>query len=267
MTILQALILGIVQGLAEMLPISSSAHLVLLPWFFHFPDPGLAFDVALHLGTLLGILLFFWKDWLKIFTDFLKLIRTRKVETFEQKLSGFLVLASIPGAVFGYLLESKAETVFRNPLLIAGTLVFMGVVLVIVDRENREKRTLNEMRTKDCLIIGLSQAIAIVPGISRSGATITTGLFAGFKREDAAKFSFLMSVPIIAGAGLLKLKDLPFSEITSMPFLVGFAAAVVSSIFAISFLLRFVRNHKFTIFAYYRFILAAIIIITLIIRR
>lgn len=267
MTIFHALILGIVQGLGEMLPISSSAHLVLLPWFFNFPDPGLAFDVALHLGTLLAILIYFWKDWWQIFESLLKLAKTRKVETFEQRLAGFLIIASVPGAIFGYLLESKAETVFRAPILVATMLVVFGIVLLIADRMDRGKLTLKDMKSKNALIIGFSQALAVIPGVSRSGITMTAGLFSGFAREDVAKFSFLMSAPIIAGAGLLKIKDIGAHEISSLPFWVAFVAAVVAALFAINFLLKFIKKHNFAIFAYYRFALAAIIIATLIFRR
>jgi undecaprenyl-diphosphatase len=131
MTIIHALILGIVQGVAEMLPISSSAHLVLVPWFLNFPDPGLAFDVALHLGTLVAVLVYFWHDWIELLLAFIGILKTRKIETFQQKLILFLLVASIPGAVFGYLLESKAETVFRNPLLVAFMLTILGIVLLI----------------------------------------------------------------------------------------------------------------------------------------
>lgn len=266
MTIIQALVLGLVQGLAEMLPISSSAHLVLFPWFFHFPDPGLAFDVALHLGTLVAILGYFWRDWLALLNAFIQILKTRKIETFEQKLIGFLIVASVPGAIFGYLLEGQAQTIFRSPLLIAFALALLGAVLLYADKFDKGEKKIKDMNTKNSLAIGLSQALAIVPGVSRSGVTMTTGLLLGYAKEDAAKFSFLMSAPIIAGAGLLKFKDLGASDIASTTFVVAFVTSVLASLFAIGFLLRYVKKHGFKLFAYYRFALAAIIIITLIIR-
>lgn len=264
MTILQALILGLVQGITEMLPISSSGHLVVVPYIFKFEDPGLAFSVALHIGTLLALVLYFWKDWLKIIKDVFTIFKTRKVETFEQKLAGFLILASIPGAVFGFFLEDLAETTFRNPLIIVFTLSILGALLLFADRKEN-KKTLKEMKTKNAFAIGLAQSLALIPGVSRSGITMTAGLFSGFKREDAAKFSFMMSAPIIAGAGLLKLDDIAASDINAA-FIVGFIASAVSSLLAIGFLLNYVRKHRFAIFAYYRFALAALILLLIIIR-
>lgn len=266
MTVIQAIILGIVQGLAEMLPISSSAHLILFPWLFDFPDPGLAFDVALHLGTLFAIILYFWKDWLRIIFDLLLMFKTRKIETFGQRFAGFLFLASIPGAILGFLLEDQAETVFRNPLIIVVSLVTLGAILYYADKTDRGERTLADMKPKDSLIIGLSQAIALIPGISRSGITMTAGLFSGFKREDVAKFSFMMSAPIIAGAGILKINDITSGDMNTA-FWLGCFASVVSSLIAIRFLLNFVKKHRFSIFAYYRFALAAVILIVYFLRR
>lgn len=265
MTVFHALILGIVQGFGEMLPISSSAHLVLLPWFLNFPDPGLAFDVALHVGTLLALLLYFWKDWLKIFSDLFLIIKTRKVETFEQKLAGYLILASIPGAFFGALLEKHAETTFRNPLIMVITLVIFGTLLLVADKKDKGERTLKDMKVKDSLIIGLSQAIALIPGVSRSGITMTAGLFSGFKKEDVAKFSFMMSAPIIGGAGILQLKDMQASEINTA-FIIGFVASVISSLIAIGFLLTYIKKHGFKIFVYYRYFLALVILLLIFIR-
>jgi undecaprenyl-diphosphatase len=261
MNITQALIFGLIQGFAEMLPISSSAHLILFPWFFNFPDPGLTFDVALHLGTLFAILGFFWEDWLKIIKDLLLILKTRKIETFEQKMAGFLLLASIPGAIFGVLLDDAAETIFRNPLLIALSLTTLGVLLMYADNINKGKLKLENMTTKKAFGIGLAQALAIIPGVSRSGITITAGLFSGFTRADAAKFSFLMSAPIIAGAALVKVPELAASNFTFSLFAVAFLSAAISAVIAIKFLLNFVKNNNFNIFAFYRFSLAALIII------
>jgi undecaprenyl-diphosphatase len=164
-------------------------------------------------------------------------------------------------------LDQQAETIFRSPLLIVFTLTALGVILIYADNKAKETRALSEMKTSDSIKIGLAQALAIIPGVSRSGITITAGLLSHFTREDAARFSFLMSAPIIAGAGLLKLKDLPCGEITSLPFIVAFLTAAVASYLAIKFLLGYVKTHSYRIFAYYRFFLAALILIVFFLRR
>lgn len=266
MTIIQALILGIVQGIAEMLPISSSAHLVLFPWLFNFPDPGLSFDVALHIGTLAALLVYFWQDWVAVLKGLLRTLKTRKIEVFEQKLFLLLIVATIPGALAGYFFESAAETVFRSPVLIALALSVMGALLYFADSRDKGLKKLKDTNYRNAFTYGLAQALAIVPGVSRSGVTMTTGLFLGFERESVAKFSFLMSAPIIAGAGIFQLKDLSISELSSAVFIVGFLASLVSSFLAIKFLLGYIKNHNFKVFAYYRFILAAIIILLVIFR-
>ncbi|MBC7326099.1 MAG: undecaprenyl-diphosphate phosphatase, partial [Moorella sp. (in: Bacteria)] len=182
MNILQAIILGLVQGLGEFLPISSSAHLVLTPWFFRWPDQGLAFDVALHLGTLIAVVAYFWRDLVELVVC--GLFQPRSL---DGRLFWYLVVASIPGAIFGYLLENQAETVFRSPLLIALTLTLMGIGLWWADRRGRKTRDLEDITLADGIIVGLSQALAIIPGVSRSGITMSAGLLAGMKRETAAR--------------------------------------------------------------------------------
>jgi len=264
--ILQAILLGLVQGFAEMLPISSSAHLVLLPWLFRFSDPGLAFDVALHVGTLAALVGYFWREWLDIAVSLIKLARERVVTSRSQKLAGLLLIASIPGAIFGVLLGSYAESVFRNPLLVASALVVMGSLLWYADHHDKGAKNIDKLTTLDSAKIGLAQAVAIIPGVSRSGATMTTGLFLGIDRSDAAKFSFMMSAPIIAGAALVKLKDLAPDMLASLNFWVAMAAALVSSLLAIHFLLQFVRKHHFDVFVYYRFILAGVVLIVYLMR-
>jgi len=243
-----------------MLPISSSAHLVLVPWFFGFPDPGLAFDVALHVGTLGAILAYFWRDWVDMGISLLKLARERRVTSQPQKLAILLLIASVPGAIFGVLLGDYAETVFRSPLIVATTLVVMGSLLWYADHHDRGDRGIEQLTKLDSLKVGLAQAVAIIPGVSRSGATMTAGLLLGINRSDVAKFSFMMSAPIIAGAALIKVKDIDPTMIASVNFWAAMAAALLSSLFAIGFLLRFVRKHHFDIFVYYRFFLAAVIV-------
>ena len=269
MDILNAFILGLVQGLGEFLPISSSAHLVIAPWLFNFKDPGLGFDVALHWATLVAVLAYFRKDILNLIRGFWHSLwpSSRDIKNnLWQKLSWLLVVASIPGAIVGKLLEEQAATIFRNPLLIAGTLTFFGIILFFVDKYSKRQKDLNHISWVDALLVGLSQAFAIIPGVSRSGSTITAGLLLGFKREDIAKFSFLMSVPIIFGAGLLKVSEFG-AGVTTPALIVGFATAAISGFLAIKYLIMYLGKNDFKIFVWYRFALAALIVIVYLIRR
>lgn len=264
----QAFILGMVQGLGEFLPISSSAHLIITPWLFNWPDPGLAFDVALHWGTLLAVLAYFYKDIWEIIKGFFRSLSssTRNLQNdINQKLAWLLIIASVPGAIIGWLLESQAEHAFRNPLLIAGTLSIMGVVLWLADKWSKKIKDLGHITKSNALMLGLAQAAAVIPGVSRSGATMTTGLLQGFKREDAAKFSFLMSVPIIFGAGILKLPDI-LQESNHGPLVIGFISAAIFGFLSIKFLMRYISNHSFVLFTWYRLALAALIIIVYLVR-
>ncbi len=268
MELFQAFILGMVQGLGEFLPISSSAHLILTPWLFGWPDQGLAFDVALHWGTLLAVVTYFYKDiWLLAKGFIHSLIpSTRDFQSNTyQKLSWLIVVATIPAAIVGKLLESEVETAFRNPLLIAATLSVVGVVLLLADKYGDKVKTLSDAKWVNALFIGIGQALAIVPGISRSGATITAGLLQGFTRQDAAKFSFLMSVPIILGAGVLKLPEIAGIE-NHAQLIVGFISSTVFGFLAIKYMLKYISNRSFAIFTWYRLILAAVIVIVYLIR-
>lgn len=253
MTVLHALILGIVQGLGEFLPISSSAHLVLIPWLFGWEDPGLTFDVALHMGTLLAVVLYFWKDWVRLVKAAL-----RSQASDDKRIFWYLVVATIPGGLFGLALEKKAETTFRAPLLIGIMMIAMGILLYLADRKP-QLRKMNTMTMADSIWIGLSQALAIIPGVSRSGSTMTTARFLNVTREDAARFSFLMSTPIILGAGVLKLRHLTMASI-NLPFSVGVISAFVVGILSISFLLRYLKTSNFGLFVGYRFIIGFIVI-------
>jgi undecaprenyl-diphosphatase len=262
MTIFHAIALGAVQGLGEFLPISSSAHLILMPWLFKWPDPGLGFDVALHWGTLLAVLAYFWQDvWLIIRGFFHSLMpSTRDVSNnIYQKLSWLLILASVPGAIIGYLLESKAENALRNPLHIALTLAVFALIILLADFYGKKQKNLDRIGWLDALWIGLSQALAIFPGVSRSGSTIATGLALGFKREDAARFSFLMSIPIIFGAGLVSLKHF-HDGVTTSELAAGFLTAAVFGFLSIKYMLRYIAKHDFKIFVWYRILLAALVI-------
>lgn len=262
MDILQAIVLGILQGLGEFLPISSTAHLVLIPWFFGWSDPGLSFDVALHVGTLFAVITFFWKDWLEILLaakqKFLPNENNAQSSRYSKNLLWLLILASVPGGAIGYLLENAAETKLRNPLLIATTLSLVGLVLFLVDKYAKHKKELDKITYKDALLIGLSQAVAIVPGVSRSGATMSAGLALGLSRESAARFSFLLSTPIILGAALVKAPQLLETGITPA-IAVGILAAAVSGYLAIKFMLRFIQKVGYAPFFWYRIALALFI--------
>jgi len=261
MDIFQSIVLGIVQGLGEFLPISSTAHLVLTPYFFGWSDPGLAFDVALHVGTLIAVIAFFWRDWLDIFANVLMSKRqTSSINGYNKNLLWLLVIASVPGAIFGFFLDDYAERLFRNPLLIAGTLSIVGLILYLVDKYAAHKKDINNIGIKDAIIIGLSQAVAIVPGVSRSGATMTAGLSLGLSREQAARFSFLLSTPIIFGAAIFKVPQLLENGIT-LPIIFGIIAAAVSGYLAIKYMLRFIQKVGYAPFFWYRLALAGLIII------
>jgi undecaprenyl-diphosphatase len=250
-----AIVLGIVQGLSEFLPVSSSAHLTLVPWLFHWDDPGLAFDVALHVGTLIAVLWYFRAQWIGLVRAALG-----QGSAEDRRRVGFLIIATIPGAIAGLALEKQAETTFRDPRLIAVVLMLMGVVLWWVDRAAAADRTLPSMRARDALLIGLAQMFAIIPGVSRSGSTITAGRGLRFTREDAAVFSFLMSMPIIAAAALLKLPHVLKTEGVTAPLAAGVLASALSGWLAIAVLLRFVVRRSYGVFAAYRIIIGLIVL-------
>jgi undecaprenyl-diphosphatase len=250
----QALVLGIVQGLTEFLPVSSSAHLTIIPWLLRWEDPGLSFDVALHLGTLLALLAFYWRDWLEILSSAI----TGQGEGRRSVL--LLIIASLPGAIFGLLFEKQAETVFRSPLLIAGAMATLGLILWFADSSRAQERRIGEISPLIAAAIGLSQAFALIPGVSRSGVTITVGRLFGLYRQDAANFSFLMATPIIAGAGLLKTREF-FRSGFSAPLLLGFLASAVFGWLAIGALLRLLRSRSYEAFAWYRVIFGILVAI------
>jgi undecaprenyl-diphosphatase len=260
-TTFQALVLGLLQGLGEFLPISSSAHLALAPWLLHWPDPGLAFDVALHFGTLVAVLWYFRREWVSLARAAWQIVTTRKIVTIEQRRALYVILATIPGGIFGLLLEKKAETTLRNPALIATALIIMGVILWLVDRVRPEARDMNQLRTSDAIWIGLAQAFALIPGVSRSGATITAGRGLGLDRNGAAAFSFLLSMPIIAAAAILKVPHVLRESGLSTPLVVGVLASAASGWIAISALLKYVSRHSYGAFALYRVVVGAIVLV------
>jgi undecaprenyl-diphosphatase len=259
MTSFQAFVLGLLQGLAEFLPISSSAHLTLAPWVFGWKDPGLAFDVALHVGTLMALLWYFRAEWLRLLQAALSVLRTRAVQTPEQRRVILLIVATVPGALAGLALERRADEAFRAPTLVATALIVMGIILWAVDRWSPQRRQLDQMTIADAFVIGCAQALALIPGVSRSGATITGARAFRVNREGAAVFSFLMSMPIIAGAALVKVPHLLREGVTA-PLVIGVVTSAVSGWFAIAVLLRFVRSHSYTVFAVYRVLLGAAVL-------
>ena len=259
MTILQALILGIVQGFTELLPISSSAHLALTPWLLGWPDHGLAFDVALHLGTLIAIVAYFQDEWRRLFSAAVSLLRKRRAETDEERRVVFLVIATIPAGIAGLLLEDAAETIFRSPALIATNLIVLGVLLWAVDRFMSRERGMESMGWKDAMAIGLAQCLALVPGVSRSGSTITAGRALKLTRESAAVFSFLLSMPITLAAIVFKLPDAVREAESLAPMAVGVVAAAVSAWVAIAVLLKYVARRSYGVFAVYRLLFGALI--------
>lgn len=260
MTVFHALVLGILQGLAEFLPISSSAHLALFPWFFGWPEAGLAFDVSLHVGTLVAVLLYFREEWVRLIAAFFSILRKRRVESESERRVVFLIIATIPGGIGGLLLADYAETIFRSPVLIASALMALGVILWIVDRYAPRSRSLGEMRWTDALLIGVAQVFALIPGVSRSGATITAGRADSFDRESAAVFSFLMSMPIILAAAVLEVPHALAENGLSLPLVVGVLASAVSGWLAIAVLLRFVTRNSYGIFAIYRVVLGIVVL-------
>jgi undecaprenyl-diphosphatase len=257
--IFRAVILGIVQGLTEFLPVSSTAHLILFPWFLGWEGEvnSLTFDVALHGGTLIALLACFYKDWITM------IIR-------ERRLLYFLVLASVPAGVAGILLHKIAEHTLRSPAIIGFSLVGFGILMLVAEKYNRATKTLSEegVTLLDSVIIGIAQAIALIPGVSRSGITITAGMFRDLTRESAARFSFLLSTPVIFGATLLEGRKLLKNPETYHLdiFAIGLISAFVSGFIAIKFLLNFLKKHPLNVFVYYRFLLAGVILIAMALR-
>lgn len=283
MTVLQAIAFGLVQGLGEFLPISSSAHLTILPWAAGWPDPGLATDVALHLGTLIALLVYFRADLLRLARAFAASLiapaaavsdppasrpgffrtgpgrpvfrffqRRFTDENLDARLAWLVIVGSLPGALIGYLLEHRAEESFRAPWLIAITMIVMGLVLFVTDRLGRENRSVGSLRVRDAITIGLAQAFAIIPGVSRSGATISTARALGLDREAAARFSFYLAIPIVAGAALLKVPKLIKEGGLTPTLTLAIVVAGLSGYLAIDVLLRFVRTNSYLPFVVYR---------------
>ena len=277
--VIQAAIAGLLQGLTEFIPISSSAHLELAPWIAGWESDGLvgslAFDVFLHLGTLVALLIYFARDWLRYLGAWLASVRERRIgDDPERRIAWLLVLATIPAAIIGFALEGFIEDTFHGDndaarLAIAGFLVVGATALWLADRFGTQRRELGDLTTRTALAIGLSQALALFPGISRSGATITAGLALGMTREAAARFSFLLATPITFGAGLYGSRRLLSETHTGTEWLaigVGFVVAALAGLAAIGFLLAWLRRRSVAIFSLYRIAFAAVIVILVLVR-
>lgn len=269
MILLEAIILGIVQGFTEFLPISSSAHLIVLPWMFGWQGTlidSLNFDVALHAGTLAAILAFFWRDWLDLFRKFFAGMNDGTWKTGEGRLVWFIVLATIPAGILGVKYEHVVEESFRNPVLIAASLIAISLVMWAADRFSAKAAGMDRMTLGHAVVIGCAQAVALVPGVSRSGSTIIAGLMTGYTRESAARFSFLLSTPVIAGAAVLKLHKLHLAPGEALPFAVGTACSAVVGYLSIKFLLQYLNRHSLALFVWYRLALAAAILLLWVVR-
>ncbi|HEX9016926.1 MAG TPA: undecaprenyl-diphosphatase UppP [Chloroflexota bacterium] len=270
MDLIHAIVLGIVQGLAEPLPISSSGHLILVPWLLGWSEHTLTFDVALHGGTAFAIIVYFWRDWIALIRAFFAGLAQRDFfSDYQRRLALYILVASIPGAVLGVILEATIEEAIRIPALVAVLLMAMGIVLMVADRVSSRKRSMTELTMGDAIIIGLSQALALVPGVSRSGITITTALLRGINRADSARFSFLLSGPITTGAflyNMAKMGKTGFPADERLPFLAGIVAAAIVGYAAISFLLGYLQKQSLSLFVYYRLAFGAFVLAVFFIR-
>ena len=272
MPILQVIVLAVVQGLTEFLPVSSTAHLYLTSWLLGWHTEALDFDIALHIGTLLAILLYFLRDWLQILAQGLGVRFGRDEELKHNRtMLWLLAIATIPVGVFGYVFKEQAETTWRNPFVIGVMLVAVGVVMWLAERAGRMRRDLSSLNLPDSVVIGLAQALSIVPGTSRSGVTISAGLFNDFDRQSAARFSFLLSAPAIAAAAGKALYDMHkhggLHAILNAPFVVGVAVSALTGCVAIGWFLHYLRRSSLLPFVYYRIIFGIIVLALAFIRR
>jgi undecaprenyl-diphosphatase len=260
-------VLGITQGVTEFAPVSSSGHLIIVPWLFGWtilqnPELNKTFDVALHIGTLIGALVYFRHDVARYLAAWLRSIRRRSIASADERLAWALVVGTIPGALVGALFESVIEDTLGQPWLIAVMLIAFGVILVWVDRAAPIRRRIADLSVRDGVVLGVAQAVALQPGVSRSGVTITAGRALGLDRESAARFSFLLSLPIIAGAGILKGIDVAGSGLPAglaWPFAWGIVASAASGFLVIAFLLAYLRRHSFVVFLVYRVAVAIVV--------
>ena len=256
MSIFQSIFLGAVQGITEFLPISSSAHLIIVRWIFHWQDPGIAFDVVLHLGTLIGVVWFFLPRWISMFKSALSRRSDDEIK-FNRKLFWMIVVATIPAGLAGYFFNDIIETSLRSPVVVGWTMIIFGILLYIGDKTRITNYELRITNTTNIgwwrsVVIGFSQALALIPGVSRSGITMTTGLFSGLDRKTAAEFSFLLAAPIIFGAGVKKIPDFIKSGGMNFSLILGFLSAAIFGFLAVRFLIRHLEKGSYKPFAWYR---------------
>jgi undecaprenyl-diphosphatase len=264
-SILEAIVLGIVQGVTEFLPISSTGHLRIVPAFLGWEDPGAAFTAVTQLGTMAAVLLYFRDDLLRITRAWLRSLRDRPARReLDARLGWYIVLGTIPIGIFGVLFKDQIETGARDLYLIGVALIVLGLVLLLAEKVGKRDRSMEQIRTKDGFVVGFAQALALIPGVSRSGATITAGLFMGLDRPSAARFSFLLSIPAVVLSGLLELGSILSGEEGQDT---GAAALIVATFFAfvsgyasIAFLLRYLSNHSTVLFVVYRVALGALVL-------
>jgi len=271
MELLHSALLGIIQGITEFLPISSSAHLVLVPYVFKWDYQGLYFDVALHFGTVLAIVCYFFKDWIEIIKLGAKSIVTSESKdpsldsvpttlNYPPNLLWQILIASIPAAIIGFLINDYVEKYLHSPVLLSANLIIFGLLLYLADKFSLKQLSLNKIKYGGSFLIGIAQSLALIPGISRSGITMIASRFMGLNRESSARFSFLIGAPAMVGAFILEIAKVPLSDL-KLPFFLGTLSAFIAGLLAIKFLLNYLRHSNFSIFFWYRFALATVIII------
>jgi undecaprenyl-diphosphatase len=265
MPIYQVVVLAIVQALTEFLPISSTAHLVLIPWLFGWKDGGLTFDVALHAGTLVAVIIYFFQDWVQIIAQGFGLRIGRDPDLKQNRnLLWLLAIASIPIGIIGYLFDKQADTTWRQPYVIGTMLILVGIVMWIAEKRRIGSKSMSTIQMSDGIAVGLAQAVAVIPGTSRSGATISAGLFRNMNRETAARFSFLLSTPAIAAAVAKKFWDVHkeggIPADMKVPIVVGIAVSGVLGAIVIAFFLRYLRRSSLMPFVWYRIVFGIIVI-------
>ncbi|MGO8813060.1 MAG: undecaprenyl-diphosphate phosphatase [Terriglobia bacterium] len=274
MPLYQAIVLAIIQGLTEFLPVSSTAHLWIVPWILKWNDPGLTFDVALHAGTLVAVLVYFWRYWLEMIKMVLGIggaagagasAKGGSVTMLgeNRQLFWFLVIATIPGGIAGWLFERAADEQLRSPFVVGPALIIVGLVMWAGERVGSRAHDLGQVSLSDSILVGVAQAFAVIPGVSRSGSTMAAGLFRAMNRETAARFSFLLSTPLIAGACLKKGMEIHHSGIAAdmrMPFLFGIIVSAVVGYAVIAVLIRYLERRTFTVFVVYRVILGVVLL-------
>ena len=265
MSWLEAVVLGVIQGLTEFLPVSSSAHLAIYPQLVGANDPGASFTAVTQIGTELAVIAFFWRDIWRISSAWLRsLIRPQLRGTLDARMGWYVIVGTIPIAIAGVVLEHVIQTTFRNLWLIAINLIVFGLILGLADRMGRKDRPLEQLNMPDAVYYGLAQMLALMPGVSRSGSTLSLGLFRGYTREAATRYAFLLAIPAVVASGLFQIPDISSSAEPGMPKTVLAAAvAFVVGYFVIGWLLRYIRTHSYAFFVWYRLIVGSLVLVLL----